>query len=705
MGLTNSSTGINSIGADLHIIKKHPGDITVALAGNPNVGKSTIFNKLTGMHQHTGNWPGKTVTNAVGTCSSGCTNFIFADIPGTYSLIPHSAEEETARDFICFGEPDAVVIVCDACTLERNLNLVLQTLELHPRSIVCVNLMDEAAKKGITLDLAALSERLGVPVVPTSARSGRGVNKLLRAIESAVRCDSSALEIKYPDIIEEAVSIVQTAIESRAGTKINPRWLALRLLGNDTSLIRSYNSYIKFSIAEDAAVKAALEKAGAILKENGITEERFSDIIVSSIVDTAEDICKTVVSYSNPSYNARDRKIDKILTGKYTAFPVMLIMLGVIFWITITGANYPSELLSDLLMGAESYIFSFLSLLKIPPAICNMLCSGVYRTLAWIVSVMLPPMAIFFPLFTLLEDLGLLPRIAFNLDKYFKKCCACGKQALTMCMGFGCNAAGVVGCRIIDSPRERLIAMITNSFVPCNGRFPILIAIITMFFSGNNLYSSLILLAVIVTGILLTFLVSFILSKTILKGQPSSFTLELPPFRRPQIGSVIVRSLLDRTIFVLGRAVMVAAPAGLIIWLLANVSVGGMSILSHIHTFLDPFGRLLGMDGVILLAFILGMPANEIVIPIIMMSYMATGTLSPFENLIELKSMLVANGWTWVTAVSTMLFTLVHWPCTTTLLSVKKETGSFKWTVAAFAIPTILGFLICFLFASIARLF
>ncbi len=705
MGLTNSSTGIHSVSASLHITKKHPGDITVALAGNPNVGKSTIFNKLTGMHQHTGNWPGKTVTNAVGTCKSGNCNFIFADIPGTYSLIPHSAEEETARDFICFGEPDAVVVVCDACTLERNLNLVLQTIELNPRSVVCVNLMDEAAKKGISLDLAELSERLGVPVVPTSARSGRGVNKLLRAIETAVRSNPSALKIKYPDIIENAISVVKTAVETRVGTKINSRWLALRLLEKDASLINSYNDYIKFNIAEDNAVKESLEKAGSILKENGITEEKFSDIIVSAIVETAEDICKHVVSYSNPSYNERDRKIDKILTGKYTAFPVMLIMLGIIFWITITGANYPSELLSDLLMGAERYIFAFLSQIKIPPIICDMLCAGVYRTLAWIVSVMLPPMAIFFPLFTLAEDLGLLPRIAFNLDKYFKKCCACGKQALTMCMGFGCNAAGVVGCRIIDSPRERLIAMITNSFVPCNGRFPILIAVITMFFSGGTLSSSLILLAIIVTGILLTFLVSLLLSKTILKGQPSSFTLELPPFRRPQISSVIVRSLLDRTIFVLGRSVMVAAPAGLVIWLLANVSVGGMSILSHIHTFLDPFGRLMGLDGVILLAFILGMPANEIVIPIIIMSYMASGTLTPFDNLIELKNLLIANGWTWITAVSTMLFTLVHWPCTTTLLSVKKETGSFKWTFAAFAIPSITGFLICFLFASIARLF
>ena len=333
-----------------------------------------------------------------------------------------------------------------------------------------------------------------------------------------------------------------------------------------------------------------------------------------------------------------------------------------------------------------------------------------YRTLAWVVSVMLPPMAIFFPLFTLLEDLGYLPRIAFNLDNFFRKCNACGKQALTMCMGFGCNAAGIVGCRIIDSPRERLIGIITNNFVPCNGRFPILIAIITMFFSGyfigplKSLVSTIILLFVIVFGISMTFFMSKILSKTILKGIPSSFTLELPPYRKPQIGKIIIRSIFDRTLFVLGRAVSVAAPAGIVIWLMANIKVGDISILTHCAEFLNPFARIIGLDGFILMAFILGFPANEIIIPIIIMSYMATGSLVEINNMTELHKLFVLNGWNLNTAICVMLFSLMHWPCSTTCLTIKKETKSIKWTLISFLVPTAIGIMICFIFTSIARL-
>ena len=341
----------------------------------------------------------------------------------------------------------------------------------------------------------------------------------------------------------------------------------------------------------------------------------------------------------------------------------------------------------------------------------GLLILGVFRVLAWVVSVMLPPMAIFFPLFTLLEDSGYLPRIAYNLDKPFKSCHACGKQALTMCMGFGCNAAGIVGCRIIDSPRERIIAMITNNFVPCNGRFPTLIAIISMFFLGvsggafESLLSALLLTMFIVLGVFMTFAVSKALSMTVLKGMPSSFTLELPPYRRPQIGKVIVRSIFDRTLFVLGRAIVVAAPAGLLIWIMANVQVGGITLLAHCSGFLDPFAHMLGMDGVILMAFILGLPANEIVIPIIIMAYMAQGSILDFESLTQLKELLVNNGWTWITAVSTMLFSLMHWPCTTTLLTIRKESGSLKWTIMSFLIPTVCGIVICFAFNCVAQMF
>ena len=387
----------------------------------------------------------------------------------------------------------------------------------------------------------------------------------------------------------------------------------------------------------------------------------------------------------------------------------MLFMLLIIFWLTIAGSNYPSQLLSAFLFQTEEWIYNGLSYIGCPVFILEMAVHGLYRMLIWVVSVMLPPMAIFFPLFTLLEDLGYLPRVAFNLDKCFKKCSACGKQALTMCMGFGCNAAGVVGCRIIDSPRERLIAMITNNFVPCNGRFPTLISIISMFVitaaAGfwQSAGSAVVLLGVIMLGIFMTFLVSKLLSVTVLKGVPSSFTLELPPYRKPQIGKVLIRSIFDRTLFVLGRAAAVAAPAGLIIWLMANVTVGGNTLLAICCGALDPFGRAIGMDGVIIMAFILGFPANETVIPIMLMAYLSGGSLMEAASLSELRQVLVSNGWTYVTAINVMLFSLMHWPCSTTLMTIKKESGSMKWTLAAAAIPTVMGIGLCFLVTLTAK--
>ena len=399
--------------------------------------------------------------------------------------------------------------------------------------------------------------------------------------------------------------------------------------------------------------------------------------------------------------------MDKIVTNKITGIPIMLLMFGLIFWLTIEGANYPSAFLNKVFFSIEDNLFNFCSSFM-PSVISDMLIHGIYRTLAWVVSVMLPPMMIFFPLFTLLEDLGYLPRIAFNVDKVFKKCSSCGKQALTMAMGFGCNAVGVCGARIIDSPRERLIAIITNSFVPCNGRFPTLIAIITMFLVGVNkggsVLSVIILMGVILFGIFMTFVVSKVLSKTLLKGVPSSFTLELPPYRKPQVGKVIVRSILDRTLFVLGRAVSIAIPAGLVIWIMANIKIGNISLLNYTSNFLDPFATLLGMDGVILLAFILGFPANEIVIPIIIMAYMATGTLTDYSNLNDLKTLLIDNGWTITTAISVMLFSLMHWPCSTTCLTIKKETKSNKWTFISILVPTLCGIVICFVFNLIMNL-
>lgn len=685
--------------------KELPNDnITVALAGNPNVGKSTIFNALTGMKQHTGNWAGKTVSNAKGKCQSEKFEYTFVDIPGTYSLLAHSPEEEVARNFLCFKNPRAVVVVCDATCLERNLNLVLQTMEICKNVIVCVNLLDQAKRKKITVDLEKLSSLLGVAVVGTVGHKTKSIRPLLNVLDDTVlKENGDYLKINYPENIEKALDILSVPLKKLAPDNINHRWLALKLLEPDFSLSQEIRTFLGEDFFENDEIINAKAQAKALLQDD------IENAVAKALIIKAESIAKEVVTKGD-NKKELDRSLDSIFTSKTFGYPIMLLLLGLIFWITISAANYPSELLSDLFFYIQQKLTALFNLLGAPDWLHQSLVLGVYRTLAWVVSVMLPPMAIFFPLFTLLEDSGYLPRIAFNLDKPFKKCNACGKQALTMCMGFGCNAVGVTGCRIIDSKRERLLAILTNNLVPCNGRFPTIIAIITMFLcfgSGaiSSVFSALILTLVILFGIIATFAVTKLLSQTILKGVPSSYTLELPPYRKPQIAKVIVRSVFDRTLFVLGRSVAVAAPAGLLIWLLANISVGDISVLQHCANFLDPFARLLGLDGVILLAFILGLPANEIVIPIIIMAYMNTGSLTELTSITAMRELLIANGWTINTAISVILFSLLHWPCATTILTIKKETGSIKWTAIAVLLPTVLSIIICMLFNFIVKLF
>lgn len=681
----------------------------IALAGNPNVGKSTVFNALTGLHQHTGNWPGKTVSNASGYFTFNNLTYKIYDLPGIYSILAHSEEEFVARDFICFGGSDVVVIVCDAGCLMRNLNLVLQVCEITDKVVVCVNLLDEAKKKKIDVDLNKLSDLLGVRVVGTSARSNVGLDELLSNIELTFGESRKSKKVRYNQYVEDAIKVISDAI-ILDDSSINKRWVALNLLRDDELLRDKIEEELMIDLS-DEKIDNSIKQARTLLLDGDITINEIDDVLTESINNEASLISSKVVSYLNEDYAKKDRRLDKILTKKSTGIPIMIILFAFIFWLTITGSNYPSMLLQSALFKFENVLFNFFSYLHIPNFVNEALTHGVYRVLAWVVSVMLPPMALFFPLFTILEDIGYLPRIAFNVDGIFKKCKTCGKQALTMAMGFGCNAVGVSGCRIIDSPRERLIAILTNSFVPCNGRFPILISIITMFLVGveggfwNSLLGVLILMMVIGFGIFMTFVTSSVLSKTLLKGVPSSFTLELPPYRRPQYGKVIVRSIFDRTLFVLGRAITVAIPAGLVIWCLANININGGSLLSILSNVLDPLGKLLGMDGVILLAFILAFPANEIVIPIIIMSYMSTGNLVDISNLSTLREVLVSNGWTWVTAVSVMLFSLMHWPCSTTCLTVKKETSSIKWTILSIVIPTFCGVVICLIFNALVHIF
>ena len=673
----------------------------IALAGNPNVGKSTLFNALTGLKQHTGNWTGKTVSSAFGKYTYSNDKYTVADLPGTYSLLVSSKEEAQARNFLLENRPDAVVVVVDATCLERNLNLVLQILEITDKVVVCVNLLDEAAKKKIEINIKQLSQCLGVPVVGMCAKSGKGIKQLKEAVANIIqsKTEISPVKIEYSREIEHSISKLLPIFDSLDISSKLKRCYALRLLEND--------DYIKSKLTDHST------ELSAVLTELTQTDNKESirDNIVNAIMKKCEYIFKKAVTLHNPSCNMRDRKIDKILTSRLTGIPIMLLLLALIFWITIVGANYPSQWLSRLFDWLSGVITGALKYINTPPVIVSLLMDGIYKTTAWVVAVMLPPMAIFFPLFTLLEDLGYLPRIAFNMDSMFKGAGCHGKQCLTMCMGIGCNACGVTGCRIIDSPRERLIAIITNSFMPCNGRFPAIIAIITVFFAGtaaaplNSLLTALILMLVILLGVFATMGVSKLLSLTLLKGEASSFTLELPPYRSPQIGKIIVRSILDRTLFVLGRAVVVAAPAGLIIWLLANIEVGNTSLISYATNFLDPFARILGMDGIILAAFILGFPANEIVIPIMIMLYTNTGVLTDADSLSQMLSLFTANGWTVTTALCVIVFYLMHFPCSTTCISIYKETKSLKWTLVSFFTPLLCGFLLCFIISTLSNIF
>ena len=606
---------------------------TVALAGNPNVGKSTVFNALTGSRQHTGNWSGKTVACAEGRLRGG--GLTLTDLPGTYSLRAHSEEERAAREFLVSGQACAVVLVADAGCLERSLILALQVLEVQKNAILCLNLMDEAAKKGIEIDVAALGRELGIPVIPCAARQGKGLHELEAAIRRAAAGENEThpTAIRYPAMDED------------------------------------------------------------------LTEEQRDDIATAAAALRAEEIALTCVRQPECAC-ARDDRADDVILSRRFGVPLMLLLLAGVFYITLFGANVPSEWLSTHLLALGTPFAGALAKLGLPPFFVSMLTDGLWRVLATVVSVMLPPMAIFFPLFTLLEDAGYLPRVAFQLDHAFQCARASGKQSLTMCMGFGCNACGVSGCRIIDSPRERLIAILTNSFAPCNGRFPLLIFLCSVFFAGSAAGGALLLTGVIAASVGLTLLVSRILSATVLRGEAVSFALELPPYRMPQIGRVIVRSVRDRTLFVLARAAAVAAPAGVLIWILANVQIGNTAILSHITAFLDPAARVFGIDGVILFAFILGFPANELVMPLIVMGYLSSGTIASGVDFASFRALLLANGWTVQTALCTLVLTVAHAPCSTTCLTILRETRSAKWTLAAVLIPAGIGLALCILIHS-----
>ncbi len=686
MGLT-----VNSVAKGVFETKKSDVDgLTVLMSGNPNVGKSTLFNCLTGMHQHTGNWTGKTVSLASGKARYGDKGITLIDLPGCFSLNSRSEEERVARDCIYFENYDSAVVVCDASCLSRHLYLALQICQVSANTVICVNLADEAKKREITIDTEVLSRRLKAPCVLTSAKKKSDCKKLIPLLEKR----SDILEINYGERIENYISDICSLVIGTGITRSDARVFALRMLDSDREFCEKLSS--KLSISTEMFQEAKSLSASFLDTHYGGSVDLVSDEISDAIIKSANAISSECVTEKKANKKTLSFS-DRLLIGKFTAFPIMLALLFFILWLTVKGANYPSDMLRALFNELEAIARTGFNNIGLPTFISAPICEGIIRVTGWVVSVMLPPMAIFFPMFTLLEDIGYLPRIAFNLDRCFSCSHACGKQALTMCMGLGCNAAGVVGCRIIDSPRERDIALLTNSFMPCNGRFPMLIAIIGIFFASSGGATAAVLVGVLAMAVAVTLAVSYMLSKTVLRGKPSSFTLELPPFRMPNVGQVITRSILDRTLFVLGRAISVAAPTGLFIWLIANINIGNASILSHATELLDPIGRFIGLDGVILLGFLLGLPANEIVVPVIIMAYTSGSALTDYSSLSELKNVFINNGWTAMTAVNFIIFTVFHWPCSTTLLTVKKETSSIKKTAFAFLLPTAVGVILCLL--------
>lgn len=688
------------------------GRIRVALAGNPNTGKSTIFNALTGLKQHTGNWPGKTVQSATGTAYYKETRFQFVDLPGTYSLLSNSEDEQVARDYLLFENPDVTVVVADASRLERHLNLLLQIMQITPNVVLCLNLIDEAQRHGVDVDAKLLSRELGIPVVKTSARSKKGLDRLLESVNLIAEGKWNIQDLPQIRMSEGPQTAISTLIERLR--MLDPdlpsaQWIAMRLLEGDGVVFQALLSGKFSSRISDHHAQTLSLWINELKDQVGSS---FRDTLVSAFYSRSTELVKKCVKASTSfSLSLFDIRLDNLVTHRLWGFPIMFLLLATVLWLTITGANYPSQWLSHLLLDIGLPLLkSFFVNLGTPAALSGFLVDGVYQSTAWVVSVMLPPMAIFFPLFTLLEDFGYLPRVAFNLDRLFKGAGAHGKQALTLSMGFGCNAAGVVSTRIINSPREKLLAIITNNFSLCNGRWPTQILIATIFLgvlvppAWSSTVAMLGVIAIAILGIAFTFFTSWLLSLTLLKGKASFFTLELPPYRPPQLWQTLYTSLIDRTLVVLWRAVVFAAPAGAVIWLISNIMVHDQTVAVWIVEWLNPFGLFIGLNGVILLAYIVAIPANEIVIPtILMLTVLVLGTpalgagsgvLFEADQLV-ISNLLQAAGWTTLTGINLMLFSLLHNPCSTTIYTIYKETGSVKWTSIATILPIIYGIIVC----------
>lgn len=707
-------------------------DYLIALAGNPNVGKSTVFNALTGLRQHTGNWPGKTIVRAEGAFAHQDKRMKVVDLPGTYSLQAGSADEEVARDFILFGRPDVTVVVVDSARLERNLNLVIQILTITGRVVVFLNLVDEARRHGIAIDARRLETVLGVPVVSGVARSGVGIDELLDAAHRVAAGETRTTPFRgarHAPAIEQVIASLAGVVEEAFPSVPNSRWVSQRLLNADEAVVEAVRSGELGQLGDertdarepasvpDAVRTQVLETAQRLRWDLPVD---FHDTITERTYTAAQEITERVQIRGLERVRFDfDRTLDRLLTSRWLGFPLMLAILAAVFWITIEGANRPSGWLATLLIDtAHPWLKNLGSAVGMPWWMSGLLFDGVYLATAWVVAVMLPPMAIFFPLFTLLEDFGYLPRVAFNLDALFRSAGAHGKQALTMCMGFGCNAAGVVATRVIDSPRERLIAIITNNFSLCNGRWPTQILVASIFIGAlaparlGGVVSALAVVGIAVFGVGMMFLTSWLLSRTVLRGEATSFSLELPPYRPPRVLRTLYTSMIDRTLIVLWRAVVFAIPAGAVIWLISNVTLGDASLAEHFVAWLNPFGVLLGLNGVIVLAYVVAIPANEIIVPTVLMLTVlganvagaGTGVMFELDTVDATGELLRAGGWTLLTAVNLMVFSLLHNPCSTTIYTIYRETRSAKWTTLAALLPLAMGATVCFLVTQVWRL-
>lgn len=647
----------------------------ILLVGNPNVGKSSLFNILTNSHEHTGNWTGKTVKLAKKNIIN--TNYTLIDLPGIYSLSSLSEEEIVAKNTLLFDDYEKIIYVMDSTNIEKNLHLLLQILEINKNIIVCLNMIDELDNKGIKVDDKRLSEILGLKVIRCSTSNNIGINELISSLDEK---SISNYNYNYDFNIEKGISDIFDFLTHQ----FKSRFIALSLLEKDKSLVESINSKYKVNIINKDIQNYLMN----------VNAEEISDRVSILLNNISSFISSEVVTKSKEKEIGI---IDRIFTKKVYALSIMFIVMFGIFLITIVLANYPSDLLSLIFTKFENVLLDFSEYLKVPSYIYEPLIFGIYRVVSFIVSVMFPPLVIFFFLFTYAEESGILPRLAFNFDNVFKKCGCHGKQALTICSGFGCNACAVVGSRIIDSKRDKLIAILTNSFIPCNGRFPMIIAIISMFFTSSNkkIEVSFFLTLFVILSILISLLTSFILSKTILKGYNGFFILELPDYKKVKLKKVLKNSLVFKSLSILKKAILVSIPCGIIIYLMTNTTIKDISLFKMASDFLEPFASLIGLDGVILLSFFLALPANEIVLPIIIMGYLGDKNVPLISNYLSIKEVLINNGWTYMTALSTILFSIMHFPCGTTLATIKSEVGT-KWMIYSFFIPLITGIIFLF---------